>query len=125
MVIIGENAQQYPASVNDAAYYKAAAGFPDDMIVVADPSFQKAGSAVQHPSTLGLPFMAMLGGDMEILGIDIGPGDFLTAVQEITGASVTPTCEGYCGGQALAGCYCDPACENYGDCCPDFAQWCQ
>ena len=125
LIIVGENGQQYPASVGDAAYYKAANGFPEDMMVLADPAFQKAGNAVQHPGTLGLPFMAMIGGDMEILGIDIGPGDFLNAVQQITGVSIPQSCDGYCGGQSIGGCYCDAACEQYNDCCSDYYTLCK
>lgn len=29
------------------------------------------------------------------------------------------SCEGHCGGQADAGCYCDTACAFWGDCCND------
>jgi len=29
------------------------------------------------------------------------------------------SCAGFCGGQAPAGCWCDTACINFGDCCPD------
>jgi hypothetical protein len=29
------------------------------------------------------------------------------------------TCEGFCGAQAEAGCWCDALCLDYGDCCPD------
>jgi len=35
-----------------------------------------------------------------------------------------PDCAGWCGGQAPAGCWCDPACVEEGDCCPDRAQTC-
>ena len=35
-----------------------------------------------------------------------------------------PTCDGACGGQAAAGCYCDGACVDYGDCCPDYLDLC-
>lgn len=34
------------------------------------------------------------------------------------------TCEGACGGEAVAGCWCDADCEDYGDCCPDVAPVC-
>jgi hypothetical protein len=39
-----------------------------------------------------------------------------------------PSCEGNCGGSASAGdeeCWCDDLCTEYGDCCADYAQFCQ
>ena len=40
------------------------------------------------------------------------------------GACVTPgSCAGVCGG-GVDGCYCDPVCQSYGDCCPDFCEQC-
>jgi len=39
--------------------------------------------------------------------------------------TVTPgTCQGKCGGRGVGGCWCDPACKSYGDCCPDYDQQC-
>ncbi|RMH44993.1 MAG: hypothetical protein D6689_01000 [Deltaproteobacteria bacterium] len=36
-----------------------------------------------------------------------------------------PTCEGHCGGQNAAdNCWCDDACSQYGDCCPDYEAVC-
>lgn len=37
----------------------------------------------------------------------------------------TATCAGACGDQAAAGCWCDDACDGYGDCCPDKAAVCE
>jgi hypothetical protein len=34
------------------------------------------------------------------------------------------SCEGHCGGQADAGCYCDDACAFWGDCCDDKVAVC-
>ncbi|MBW2735366.1 MAG: hypothetical protein JRH20_23530 [Deltaproteobacteria bacterium] len=34
------------------------------------------------------------------------------------------TCEGVCGGQATAGCWCDEKCTTFGDCCPDKGALC-
>lgn len=34
------------------------------------------------------------------------------------------SCEGYCGGQAPGGCYCDPQCCDFGDCCFDMQTVC-
>lgn len=35
------------------------------------------------------------------------------------------SCQGSCGGRALSGCYCDTACTQYNDCCPDKAAICR
>jgi aqualysin 1 len=34
------------------------------------------------------------------------------------------SCEGFCGGQAPGGCFCDSACKRLGDCCQDKRQIC-
>lgn len=34
------------------------------------------------------------------------------------------SCEDRCGNQAPDGCWCDNACVNYGDCCPDKQEQC-
>ena len=34
------------------------------------------------------------------------------------------SCEGYCGAQNPAGCYCDELCSQYGDCCSDYEEIC-
>ena len=36
----------------------------------------------------------------------------------------TTSCEGFCGGQAPAGCFCDDLCTFYDDCCPDAVELC-
>jgi sugar lactone lactonase YvrE len=40
------------------------------------------------------------------------------------GQCVTKSCVGSCGGESPDGCYCDPACQGYGDCCPDVCTAC-
>ncbi len=35
-----------------------------------------------------------------------------------------PTCEGNCGGQSPAGCWCDEECFGNGDCCDDVCEFC-
>ncbi len=34
------------------------------------------------------------------------------------------SCDGYCGGPAAGGCWCDDLCETYGDCCSDKQEVC-
>jgi hypothetical protein len=35
------------------------------------------------------------------------------------------SCAGYCGSSTDAGgCFCDPTCAEYGDCCPDYGTYC-
>lgn len=34
------------------------------------------------------------------------------------------SCQDQCVGQAPGGCWCDQQCENYGDCCEDYNQFC-
>ena len=124
-MMLSENGAQQPASIADAANYKSQQNLPDGIFMVADPGYQKISGAVQLPGSLGLPFMMLLGGDMEILGIDITPQNFLQIVQDGGGPTIEATCAGSCGQQALAGCYCDPSCEQYNDCCPDYAEQCK
>lgn len=40
------------------------------------------------------------------------------------GAGNPTSCEGYCGGQAPGGCYCDDLCAQYNDCCDDIQAQC-
>ena len=57
-----------------------------------------------------------------------GEGNHFFAEQTVTvyrGDSLdTYTCDGFCGRQAASGCWCDPACVHYMDCCPDKAERC-
>jgi hypothetical protein len=39
-------------------------------------------------------------------------------------ADTAYSCNGFCGGQAPGGCWCDDQCALYGDCCPDKATAC-
>ncbi|MBN1606560.1 MAG: trypsin-like peptidase domain-containing protein [Polyangiaceae bacterium] len=49
-----------------------------------------------------------------------GAGNFAQKVNEArTAAGATQTCAGACNGRSPDGCWCDPACVGYGDCCPD------
>ena len=41
-----------------------------------------------------------------------------------TGGGLSDSCAGYCGGPAPAGCYCDEACIQFNDCCPDYQDEC-
>ena len=121
MIVLGENQFGGPATQADASAYKEQYGFPEDFPVVADPGFQKVIGAIQHPSNIGLPHMNLLGGDMEILKLNAAPTDFLIP---LAGESGLAMCNSGCDGQAEAGCYCDAACKDYGDCCPDYDEYC-
>ena len=35
------------------------------------------------------------------------------------------SCKGYCGQRAPGGCFCEPSCVKYGDCCIDYKIYCQ
>ena len=52
-----------------------------------------------------------------LLFSDLNQGTFDCSTQ-------APSCAGLCGGPGN-GCFCDPGCEIYQDCCPDFAQVCR
>ena len=121
IIVVGENDFGGPATEADAAAYKQKNGFPDGIAVVADPGWQKVIGAIQHPGNIGLPYMNLLGGDMEILKLDAAPTDFLIP---LAGESGLGMCNTGCTGQVEAGCYCDAACKQYGDCCPDYDEYC-
>ena len=43
---------------------------------------------------------------------------------EGAGLAAAGSCDGFCGGQAPSGCYCDGDCVDEGDCCSDFTAVC-
>jgi hypothetical protein len=56
-----------------------------------------------------------------------GAGATCTAAQCVAatcGANPTKTCQGFCGGKADGGCWCDAACVDFGNCCPDHEACC-
>ena len=53
---------------------------------------------------------------------DCGCADGETCTDGECGAYVG--CAGYCGGESPDGCYCDDACDGYGDCCPNACDEC-
>ncbi|MCR9164945.1 MAG: hypothetical protein ACE37F_30620 [Nannocystaceae bacterium] len=63
----------------------------------------------------GTPYCEWKAGDEG--GGDDGGGD------DGGGEPDAPSCEQHCGGQS-DGCWCDAACEQYGDCCDDYADHC-
>ena len=50
--------------------------------------------------------------------------DGYVAVDHVVPTGVSKTCQGHCGGQGVGGCYCDSACHDFGDCCPDKCDFC-
>ncbi|TQF13364.1 S8 family serine peptidase [Myxococcus llanfairpwllgwyngyllgogerychwyrndrobwllllantysiliogogogochensis] len=51
-----------------------------------------------------------------LLFSDLNQGNFVCAAPG--------SCVGLCG-EAADGCFCDPGCAEFGDCCPDYAQVCE
>lgn len=51
-------------------------------------------------------------------------GCSVTAEGRDDAASLNASCEGYCGGEAPSGCFCDAECAEQGDCCPDIDSVC-
>jgi len=43
---------------------------------------------------------------------------------QATTFDLSASCQGYCGGQGVGGCWCDESCWDYGDCCPDVCDVC-
>jgi len=57
----------------------------------------------------------------------IAVGNGSQSTTNTTGSTTTTikqTCEGHCGGEGEGGCWCDSLCDYYGDCCPDYDEWC-
>lgn len=74
------------------------------------------------PGTVaGIACLGDLNGDGQVNVFD------LLLLLENWGACPTEpdaSCEGFCGGEAPGGCWCDARCVNIGDCCADFADVC-
>ena len=135
---LGEGNSGNPATTADAKNYEVSHGYASSPVqVVADPGWQKIGQAVQHPgTTLPLPYFIVFDSKMNI--VYVGGGGNTAAFEAVTGAVQQATgvafegggstadgsCQGFCGGQAAAGCYCDAECHNYGDCCSDACELC-
>lgn len=82
-----------------------------------DEQFQKAvGVFVKdgEPGFDGVDFQGMLTWENRYGACDPPP----------LAAGEAGSCVGACGGQALAGCWCDPPCVGYGDCCADYKTVC-
>jgi hypothetical protein len=61
-------------------------------------------------------------GDTDGLDAGIATGVIITLNPIILQVQVG--CQGYCGTQSPDGCWCDPACKTYGDCCGDACFTC-
>jgi len=62
------------------------------------------------------------------VGLTMACADETPAPERVTPtaeALESGTCMDACGGASADGCYCDPACESWGDCCPDYQEVCQ
>ena len=52
-----------------------------------------------------------------------GESEYSNTAQATT-LEALASCQGICGGQSPSGCWCDPDCWNYGDCCEDVCDAC-
>ncbi|AGC47696.1 alkaline serine exoprotease A precursor [Myxococcus stipitatus DSM 14675] len=59
----------------------------------------------------------LMGSPNSLLFSDLSQGNYLCVADP-------NSCKGLCGG-AATGCFCDPTCLEFNDCCPDFQQVCQ
>lgn len=59
-----------------------------------------------------------------LISCDAPPSDVSEARGSVPKADLIGSCEGACGGQASGTCWCDAACELYGDCCSDKTDIC-
>jgi hypothetical protein len=57
--------------------------------------------------------------DDEDIAADRGPSGKADGAQQLSGTCSSPTGSDACGGEGHGGCWCDEACAEYGDCCPD------
>ena len=123
---IGET--QSGTSDLDVAYaqsYLSSHNYSEGVIGAVDPNWAQMTGAVTHPGTIGLPFLVLFDGDMNIIEIDASSADMVNKLAQMTGMEAPPaTCENSCGGASLTGCYCDDACVEYGDCCEDACKMC-
>ncbi len=85
-------------------------------------AFQKAiGAFVKdaEPGFAGVDFQGLLAWEQRYGAALLGAGP-----ADAAAADPDASCVGHCGGQAPAGCWCDAACVDYGDCCADKATAC-
>lgn len=55
----------------------------------------------------------------------VQPDEDIQEAEPDSSSPLSDSCVGYCGGQAPAGCFCDPACVSKGDCCEDSCEACE
>jgi hypothetical protein len=126
VLVVGEDKFGKPATVEVAERYKKDHGYQDGVRAVADPVWQKISQAVNHGfGEIGLPYIIVLDAKMKLLAKQAATNQAADLIVEATGGEPIPaTCDGMCGGMALAGCYCDQECIGFGDCCPDACDLC-
>ena len=131
----GETASGAPSNANSAAQYKTNGGYQSGWHVVADPKWTKIDGAITYPpGTISLPFYLVMDGNMQLRYLGSSDGMVASHVDSIlAGEPFDPssipagmTCKDNCDSDqpAPAGCYCDSACMQYGDCCPDACDLC-
>ncbi|HEU4536236.1 MAG TPA: hypothetical protein VFS00_19060, partial [Polyangiaceae bacterium] len=86
-----------------------------------------------NPRLLRCEGGATVSGDACALGCQAGEGGAAAVCKSEGGPTPPPppppppggdSCQGFCGGQSDAGCWCDGQCEQFGDCCADRAAVC-
>ncbi len=82
------------------------------------------GHKIINVSVLGSLFLAagLIGCSIE--DAERAPGADRGTWQPTDRADENASCSGSCGDQSAAGCWCDDACAEYGDCCPDKGAVC-
>lgn len=88
------------------------------------PCTEADGSWAPGPDCAGVPIEPDEGHGPWEQGCAGGP---TSGTLDVCGPPWSPDdgCEGWCGEQAAAGCWCDEDCVYNDDCCPDAAAWCE
>lgn len=65
--MVGEDQDKNAATLGYANDYKNSYGFPEDMMVVSDPSWTTIREGVSHATSTSMPFFAVLDSQMTLL----------------------------------------------------------
>lgn len=125
----GEEGNNVAATVQDSQNYKTKHTYPAGLTVANDPQWTMSSPYIAYPSSL--PSFMVLGPDMTLLhgsSSTIAVTALLESLASGEGGTLPAglSCAGTCGSdEPTAGqCYCDEACWDYNDCCPDNCEAC-